>query len=395
MVFMLKILFWGTGSYAFEWMIHNRVLLQSVSYHFIERNLVENEFMGKQVIKPEEIKQFEYDYLCILSAAFEAIKLDAVGKYGVEEKKILSDYELETKLLSDSKQNVTDTILLHHIAKSTPGMERLKSYCDYTYIKQTYQDYVNNWTYIEHPKQDNEEKIVWICWYQGYENAPPIVKACINSIKMRMGKTHDIRIITEDNMEDYVKFPDDIKEKYRKGIISKPFFSDLLRLELLLTYGGIWIDATILLTASIPKIIQDSDLFMFRFTDIGEMYPHIASSWFMVSKPHNKILMLVRDLLYEYWVKHERIIHYLLIYLFFRMAIEKFSEEWKQVIWHTNGNIREVLFNSLFEPYDEQRYKYYTQVEFCHKLTYKLDVPEETEGTIYAKILEEYLPKEE
>ena len=31
------------------------------------------------------------------------------------------------------------------------------------------------------PKYEFSNK-VWVCWFQGYESAPPLVKACINSM---------------------------------------------------------------------------------------------------------------------------------------------------------------------------------------------------------------------
>jgi hypothetical protein len=37
-------------------------------------------------------------------------------------------------------------------------------------------------------------------------------------------------------------------EKYQKKIIDNTHFSDLLRLELLIKYGGTWIDASVLVT---------------------------------------------------------------------------------------------------------------------------------------------------
>ncbi|MFT6106711.1 MAG: hypothetical protein ACJATL_000947 [Rickettsiales bacterium] len=47
--------------------------------------------------------------------------------------------------------------------------------------------YLNKYLYsIENLKgEDNGEipKIIWVCWIQGFENAPKIVQSCITSIK--------------------------------------------------------------------------------------------------------------------------------------------------------------------------------------------------------------------
>ena len=103
---------------------------------------------------------------------------------------------------------------------------------------------------------------VWICWFQGLDNAPYIVKKCYESVNLNL-KDREIILITTDNMNQYVKFPDFVLAKWKKGIISNAHMADLLRLELLTKYGGLWIDATVLCTSSnVPDYILNSDLFL-------------------------------------------------------------------------------------------------------------------------------------
>lgn len=95
---------------------------------------------------------------------------------------------------------------------------------------------------LSHDGSDN----VWIYWGQGVENAPDIVRLCVRSVMDNF--TNDGRrviLLNDDNISDYVTFPDYIMEKYRKGIITRALFSDLLRLELLITHGGTWVDSTV------------------------------------------------------------------------------------------------------------------------------------------------------
>ena len=48
---------------------------------------------------------------------------------------------------------------------------------------------------------------VWICWFQGIDNAPELVRKCYESIEKNLiGK--EIVLITSENMNDYVQFPD-------------------------------------------------------------------------------------------------------------------------------------------------------------------------------------------
>lgn len=79
------------------------------------------------------------------------------------------------------------------------------------------------------PKLRNK---IWICWWQGIDNAPEIVKTCVESIRRNAGKC-EIIFITEDNYKDYVSFPGWVEVKRKAGIISRTIYSDLLRMNLL------------------------------------------------------------------------------------------------------------------------------------------------------------------
>lgn len=82
---------------------------------------------------------------------------------------------------------------------------------------------------------------MWILFgcagFQGMEHAPKMVQYCFESLKSNL-RDKRIILITEDNYKEYVQFPTYILEKYEKGCFSKTHLSDLLRLELLIKYGG-------------------------------------------------------------------------------------------------------------------------------------------------------------
>lgn len=97
---------------------------------------------------------------------------------------------------------------------------------------------------LETNKSESTGDFVWTSWLQGENAAPKIVKKAINSIRKNF-KNKKVIVIDKDNMDDYVKLPVWIMEKWQKGIISNAHFSDILRTYLLLEYGGIWVDATV------------------------------------------------------------------------------------------------------------------------------------------------------
>lgn len=110
-------------------------------------------------------------------------------------------------------------------------------------LKPVVEQYKKNRTipnYIEKSKKDFEGKWpVWVCWWQGEANMPPIVKVCYEKIR-RVFETETtcVVLITEHNYNRYIVFPDHIIEKYNRGLIIKQHFADILRWGLVAKYGG-------------------------------------------------------------------------------------------------------------------------------------------------------------
>jgi hypothetical protein len=164
-------------------------------------------------------------------------------------------------------------------------------------------------------------KIVWQCWFQGQENAPLIVRECIDSVKKFTNGYRHV-LITDDNISDFVEMPDFIIEKFKKGYISKTHFSDILRVCLLSKYGGIWIDATVLLTGQIPKNIEESDFFVFKNPD-HNLTKILISNWFILSKPNHPLVNMIKEALFFYWKQNSRMIDYFMFHYLFSVGVKK------------------------------------------------------------------------
>lgn len=186
----MTILFWGTGSYAFNWIKNNNLLIQNFNcIKFISKNTNEKEFLGKEVITPNKIVSLIYDKLCILSSFEKNIRIEAIEEYHIPAEKIITIQELEEYIINinEFKNNFDIKTLIKHLAKNEESeiTSLINDYYDYKYIKEIYQDYINKYIPIKVPDHKSN-RIIWICWFQGYENAPKIVQACINSIKKYM-----------------------------------------------------------------------------------------------------------------------------------------------------------------------------------------------------------------
>lgn len=107
------------------------------------------------------------------------------------------------------------------------------------------------------------KKIIWQYWAQGYDNGqvPELVRVCLDSVERHKGDYTVIRL-TDENLSDYISLPDYVQEK--REHFPRAIFSDLLRTMLLATYGGVWLDATVLLTGPLPARYEAYDFFMFQ-----------------------------------------------------------------------------------------------------------------------------------
>ncbi len=216
---------------------------------------------------------------------------------------------------------------------------------------------------------------VWVCWFQGMENAPLVVQKCYQSLKDNL-TDREIVLITFNNISEYVQFPDLIMDKWKNGKITHTHMTDLLRLELLIRYGGMWVDATVLCTSKrkdIPEYYFDSDLFFYQCLKPGrDGHSHLNSSWLISAKTNNKILMATRYLCYEYWKRNDSMVDYFLLHNFMSIVLEYYSEDWKKIIPKDNATPHELLLR-LFEEYDERFWNAIKGQASFHKLSYKFD----------------------
>lgn len=110
-------------------------------------------------------------------------------------------------------------------------------------------------------KDFGDDKIIWQYWAQGYDEVPDVVRQCLDSVD-KYAEGYKVIRLSDDNLNEYIDLPDFVQEK--RQVFSRAFFSDLLRCLLLSTYGGLWLDATIMLTAPIPDEYVVGDFFLFQ-----------------------------------------------------------------------------------------------------------------------------------
>ena len=239
----------------------------------------------------------------------------------------------------------------------------------------------------EHPKQ------VWVCWFQGMEDAPKIVKACFNSIKKHLGSSAEITLITKDNYSEYVEFPDYINKKIKDNKLSLQFLSDLIRLELLTKRGGAWIDATVFCSGDdICDNFWNDDLFIVSSSYLeGLMYATTVESYIISSCQNEKMLSLLKMLMYDFVKNYTAGIDYLIIYDLFELVIDAYREDWSKVYPYMRANT--LTLHGIWRlPFDKDDYTNITRNNPFHKLSFRYDVPSdgEAKGSYYDYIVTTY-----
>jgi hypothetical protein len=182
------------------------------------------------------------------------------------------------------------------------------------YLKKQSSNIINKYKEIEQPNEIlSDECPIWVCWFQGENQMPPLVKGCYKSIKQHANK-HPVNLITSANYNQYVSIPQYILDKQEAGKISYAHFSDIIRVNLLADYGGIWLDATIFLTSEIKQ-------WKFSFYSLKQHFPNSCKyvsyyRWtvFCMGGVKNNILCtFVREILYQYYKNAQELIDYFLL----------------------------------------------------------------------------------
>lgn len=265
----------------------------------------------------------------------------------------------------------------------------------------------------EHPK------VIWWCWLQGIENAPSIVKACFNSLMREfkgsrvqevqgLNDGYEIKVIDGENWKEYIELPDFIVKKWEKKQIPPALFSDLLRLELLIKYGGTWIDSTVLCTGfkefnglssssgstSSPSVQEfkkylEADLFLFQYTKQGSI-PVSISNWFISACSNNEVLIVLRDMLYAYWKDYSCTLDYYIFHLFFAMISKEYPEQIAAMPYGQSQNSL-VLLHHWGEKFDQRKWDKLTSEVCFHKLAFRVSQNvKEDKSNFYNHILSQF-----
>ncbi|MDE6334589.1 MAG: capsular polysaccharide synthesis protein [Muribaculaceae bacterium] len=222
------------------------------------------------------------------------------------------------------------------------------------------------------PDMTPEPERAFTIWFQGEQQAPPLVKACFRS--MRRNLKQELVVLDEKTLFDWITLPDYVVEKWRKGLIPHTQFSDICRIELLYEHGGLWFDATDFVTSQVPGYIMDEDIFLFMAGQkIRGSYAFIQSC-FIRAKKGNPVLAVWREANNIYWKDENSKINYFVHHLLLRLSVDvnpvaaecfgrmpKVDQDPTHALWGDHCT----------DPYDDRRFNAVTAGSFFQKTNYK------------------------
>ena len=131
-------------------------------------------------------------------------------------------------------------------------------------------------------------KIIWTYWDS--PDRPDMINKCIDSWS-KHNPDFQIRILNQNSVRDWI--PGDVKLQAD----SPQHTSDLIRIHLLAKHGGVWCDASILMTGPLDIITNSEHKFVGfyinQFTERPE-WP-VIENWFFACTPENPFVIKWRD----------------------------------------------------------------------------------------------------
>ena len=224
-----------------------------------------------------------------------------------------------------------------------------------SYLQNKYSYLLDKYRMIPYSCNVPRDRYIWVMWWQGENEAPELVKMCINSIRKNANGAKVV-IITKDNYKEYADIPDYIIEKHVKGYVSFAQLSDIMRVFLISKHGGLWLDSTIYVSKPIPDKIFQQEFYSLHTS--YQKTPFIQNNrmhcFVLGGTPESKPFIFERDLFSDYWKEHDVIIDYYL--LDYSIMFQYFNLDDVKAMIDNLENTSEGLYDLvsvLDKPYEE------------------------------------------
>ena len=221
--------------------------------------------------------------------------------------------------------------------------------------------------------EHKENAPIFVCWWGGLENSPELVKICIQSIKDNVGE-HPVFLIDKNNIADYLMVPDHILYLVNTDQMCLANFSDYLRFSLLNQYGGLWIDATVYCSSSIPDTYFELPLFTCNAKPgTGYILDGKWTSFIIGGNKGHTLFAFMQAAFETYWRKESRAIDYLLVDYLIKLGYMYISQIKMDIDCIPINNLhRNELRNAMNRSEPDDEFEHYVYEDTCfNKLSWR------------------------
>nr|WP_278769560.1 capsular polysaccharide synthesis protein [Limosilactobacillus mucosae] len=237
-------------------------------------------------------------------------------------------------------------------------------------------------------------KKVWVMWWQGYDKAPELIKSNIQRLRGIFGN-NSVIVIDQNNYKKYTNISSELVDKLLQNKITFTFWSDIVRYNLLMNNGGMWIDSTVVMSKMLKNHIDEffrNDFF--SLCNVKEDYKFISlgkwTGWCIGGKRGFGLFKFVNCFFETYYDYYDEQIDYFLVddavtyyYLHndeFRKIVKEESSKWEPYLFI--NNLTNTKTTELFSKFNTN--KEYSIQKFTYK--YRLDESIPKEALIYKLI---------
>jgi hypothetical protein len=191
----------------------------------------------------------------------------------------------------------------HFNKKENFGMIRNSDgseYIDYNYTPNMIEGFGNTEDIKDKYPPMKTPRNIWVYWENiNRTKYPTFIKLCMDTMKRHLGTKYNLIFLNEKTIHEYLP---DLRKDFENLKIAQKV--DYYRIELLYKYGGIWIDADIIMMQDLEpifkKLDEGYDFVGFGCTGVqcsnGKFRP---SNWVLASRPNGVLMKTVLNKLDE------------------------------------------------------------------------------------------------
>jgi len=255
------------------------------------------------------------------------------------------------------------------------------------YLEREYSGLLEQYRNGVEPTVGQEKAPVWMLWWDG--EMPDIIRLCCRS-KLRWTGRHPVTLLTKDNVREYVSFPDCVWQQFESGKLRIQHLADMIRVQLIRKYGGLWLDVSIFCAGEIPEYCFQRPLYSVKGTPDPRFVSNNQWTTFAIGGWKGNVLCaFLDDFFQEYCRRGKPFIDYFMFDCAIALAhrhipavrasLDSLTQEERDTYW-LNAHLEQP--EAAFDPEKLPAFSKIGWGQFRHR--------QPTPGTVYERLLTEY-----